>query len=265
VITFKNIGYFGRLGNQMFQYASLVGMAKSRGIEYGIPYSNSATEILVNANTGPEKLELPRAFCGLDAKNVKRDGSQSLYYDRACEYNADLVRDLPDNIDILGYFQSEKYFKHCEKEIREQYEFRKHIKDSSETKLNTLALHHKPVSVHIRRSDYLNYQGIHDFPGKEYYTEAMTKFKDCSFLFFSDDIEWCKQEFPEHYYSNGVDQIEDLCMMSMCHGHIIANSSFSWWGAWLSKHDDVIAPSKWFGPSGQDSWQDIYCDGWRVI
>ena len=83
MITFKNIGYFGRLGNQMFQYASLVGMAKSRGIEYGIPYSNSATEILVNANTGPEKLELPRAFCGLDAKNVERDGSQSLYYDRA--------------------------------------------------------------------------------------------------------------------------------------------------------------------------------------
>ena len=265
MITFNNLGYFGRLGNQMFQYASLVGIATKKGFDYGIPHKNATVEKTVNVRTGPEKLNLFEAFKNIKAKNVSDSDGQTVYYDRACKYEPGLVDIIEDGMDILGYFQSEKYFLHCEKEIREQFAFdeKEHIVSWHHVNKGT---YDYPVCVHVRRGDYVHYDGIHDFPGKDYYQEAMKEFPDGRFVFYSDDLDWCREEFPGHDYMDQKNPYKALQSMSCCRGHIIANSSFSWWAAWLrGKNGKTVAPSKWFGPKGQQDWQDIYCDGWKVI
>ena len=123
MITYSNIGYFGRLGNQMFQYASLVGIATHRNFDYGIPYKNADTEKTMNVRTGPEKLELTSVFKNLKAKDVTVKKPQTVYYDVACKHEPMYVELIKDGMDILGYFQSEKYFSHCKQNIREQFAF----------------------------------------------------------------------------------------------------------------------------------------------
>tara|TARA_Y100001937_G_scaffold77888_1_gene105613 strand:+ start:409 stop:1206 length:798 start_codon:yes stop_codon:yes gene_type:complete len=265
MITFNNIGYFGRLGNQMFQYAALVGIATKKGFEYGIPHKNALVKKVVNRVTGEEKLDLLDFFKNIKAKNVTEPNEKTIYYDRACKYEPGFFDVVEDGMDILGYFQSEKYFLHCEKEIREQFAF--------DEKEHMFAWHHvnkgtydNPICVHVRRGDYAHYNGIHDFPGKDYYHEAMKEFPDGRFVFYSDDLDWCREEFPGHDYVDKKNPYQALKSMSCCRGHIIANSSFSWWAAWLrGKNGKTVAPSKWFGPKGQQDWQDIYCEGWKVI
>jgi len=105
----------------------------------------------------------------------------------------------------------------------------------------------------------------------DYYRNAISYMKNKGvniFYIFSDDIEWCKGHFSyidEIIYVEGNINIKDLALMSICKNNIIANSSFSWWGAWLNKNDDkiVIAPSTWFGPSKKGFiTEDLYCEDW---
>jgi hypothetical protein len=100
----------------------------------------------------------------------------------------------------------------------------------------------------------------------------MSMFPDKEFLIFSDDIKWCENAdiffggSSKGFHFSKNDQMVDMCLMSRCTGgHIIANSTFSWWGAWLAKSEKVVAPKNWFGEKGHKDWQDIYCDGWIVI
>ena len=93
----------------------------------------------------------------------------------------------------------------------------------------------------------------------------LSTFKSVKFLVFSDDLEWCKNNLPSGVlYSTASDQFEDMCAMTLCDSHIVANSSFSWWGAWLSNSRCVIAPRAWFGPKGPTDWSTIYGHGWLV-
>ena len=99
----------------------------------------------------------------------------------------------------------------------------------------------------------------------------MNKFsKDRQVIIFSDDTQWCKNQnlFKDNRFlvSEGGDPYLDLCLMSMCSDFIIANSSYSWWGAWLANRGKVIAPSKWFGPANSHlNTEDLYLDSWEVI
>ena len=105
----------------------------------------------------------------------------------------------------------------------------------------------------------------------DYYKEALSYFGNAPVLIFSDDPTWCKEhelfEDDRFMVSEGNDQYIDMCLMTMCDGHIIANSSFSWWGAWLSKSRKIIAPSGWFEGSNNShlDTKDIYCSGWTVL
>ena len=114
----------------------------------------------------------------------------------------------------------------------------------------------------------------------EYYAKALDKFKsDRNVIIFSDDTEWCKQQElfsgdrflvsePTDKYSDGsYEPFVDLCIMSLCSGAIIANSSLSWWGAWLqNKRGKVVAPKQWFGTDYKDkNTKDLYCPEWIVI
>ena len=104
------------------------------------------------------------------------------------------------------------------------------------------------VAIHVRRGDYVNNPFYVDLTQTDYYEKAMAEFPDSKFLVFSDDIEWCKEYFiGEEYTFDHSDELNALNSMASCTGHIIANSSFSWWGAYLSPHGGkVVAPKNYY-------------------
>lgn len=155
-----------------------------------------------------------------------------------------------------GYWQNVYYIEAIEKVLRDKLKFReplqgKNLECYERFKgLNT-------VSVHVRRKDYLQNANLGGICTKSYYDEAISymkeKLENLVFIFFSDDIEWCKREFGEstvNYYvdwNTGEDSFKDMQLMSYCNNNIIANSTFSWWGAWLNSNNDkiVIMPKQW--------------------
>lgn len=176
-----------------------------------------------------------------------------------------------------GYWQTEKYFNSIDKEIREAFTFDfEKISVKSLEVLNSIRISSNPISIHIRRGDYLSedskplYGGICTL---KYYEEAINlilqKFDNCDFFIFSDDIQWAKDNLsiPDAVFVNhnvGKDSWQDMFLMSQCKHNIIANSSFSWWGAWLNDNPEkiVIAPRK-FMNVGNSS--DIIPSTWIKI
>jgi hypothetical protein len=105
------------------------------------------------------------------------------------------------------------------------------------------------VAIHVRRGDYVNNPFYVDLTQTDYYEKAMKEFPNKKFLVFSDDIEWCKYYFEgeEYEFCEVENDVEAMNIMAQCRGHIIANSSFSWWGAFISPYTEkVVAPKKWY-------------------
>ena len=264
MISFNQLGNLGRLGNQMFQYASLRGIAANRGFDFCIPPEHVFGE--TDSNVKNCSTNIHTAF---DLSKCNKIGNPILYTrveESGYHFDEYLFNNCEDNVDLYGYFQSEKYFKHIEDEIRKDFTFHQDVIESCEEILDKQEF----ISLHIRRGDYLHLQSFHPVPPIEYYTEALKKLPDLPVFIFSDDPEWCStiSEFDADRFliseSNTADF--DMCLMSMCNYHIIANSSFSWWGAWLAQSEKVIAPKEWFGLSlSQHNTSDLYCDGWEVI
>jgi hypothetical protein len=172
------------------------------------------------------------------------------------------------NLKLKGYYQNENYIKHIRQEILDLFEIDDRTKNFLNEKYSKL-LKTQNCSLHIRRGDYLKSNGFHPTQSIEYYENAISIIgNDVNYLIFSDDIEWCKSNLDfitnKTYITNNLDY-QDLYLMSMCENNIIANSSFSWWGAWLNKNNNkVIYPSNWFGVSFLDT-SEIGCDGWLKI
>jgi hypothetical protein len=165
-----------------------------------------------------------------------------------------------------GYWQSEKYFKPIENIIREQ------LRPNADTinKLKEKYPTEKSISMHIRRTDYVSSNGFHPVQTIEYYQSGLEIIGEYdNLLIFSDDINWCKEnlKFENMTFVEGNDDVEDIWLMSMCDHNIIANSSFSWWGAWLNENRDkkIIAPKKWFGDKSNTNYSDIIPDDWIKI
>lgn len=141
------------------------------------------------------------------------------------------------DLGIDFYFQDEYYFKEHENAIRTLF-------SSGIPELNDY------IAIHVRRGDYVGNAFYVDLTDTDYYQRAMQQFRHGKFLVFSDDIEWCRdQEIFKDCEFFFEDEIADMNMMAACKGQIIANSSFSWWGAWLSPRypeNKVIAPKQWF-------------------
>ena len=263
MIGFNMLGQLGRLGNQMFQVASLRGIASKNNFNYAIPPSKNKNEWTDHQMFMPFTLE------GVNPLNIQFiDFDRPQVEEASFSFDEKLFNDCPDWVSLVGFFQSEKYFKHIEDTVHSMFAFRPEILEPCQSMINGVE---KPVSLHIRRGDYLtNYKNHHNL-GLDYYAKALEHFKDNQIVIFSDDPAWCKQQelFKDDdrfLVSEENNQYMDMCLMSLCVGHIIANSSFSWWGAWLSKSKDVIAPSKWFGPDKQHlETKDLYCEDWTII
>jgi len=274
MITFNSLGRFGKLGNQMFQYGALFGLAKKRGYEFGIPLKNSEWGISAWYDC---KLFLPDLFniTAKDSSDVQH--TQQLRYEKP--YFTEAIFGLPDNIDLLGYFQSEKYFKENKQDLLKEFSFKnQELVDNTKKEFNGRNF----IGLHVRRGDYLKLPQIHVACDYEYYKKSIdiikNKNRDVCLYVFSDDINWCKQnlnfsmpmffddapESEEKYYTN---QEKTLIKMSLCNHFICANSSFSWWGSYLINNQDKIVcmPQNWFGPAVKENWNDVYYEGVVVV
>lgn len=263
MLAFNHLGQLGRLGNQMFQYASLSGIAARRGYDFGIPPSKFEDEW--RSHQLFEVFELTN----LPKQNIKYldVGNAPVVQERFFHFDEALLNQCPNDVSLWGFFQSEKYFKHIENNIREDFTFREHILEPCKEIVENFD---NPVSLHVRRTDYLTNSANHNNLDIDYYEKALKHFENRQIIVFSDDPDWCKKQklFSDDRFliSESGDNTIDLCLMTFCSGHIIANSSFSWWGAWLANSEKVIAPSKWFGPNNADKeTKDLYCDNWTVI
>ena len=278
MLTFNGIGSLGRLGNQMFEYAAIRGIAAKHGYEWCIPPSN---------RKGIENYSLHECFKLSPERKEGVIENQHLTepYFHFCE---ELFDRCPDNVNLHGFFQSWRYFDHIADTIREDYTFHdEHLKPCQEM----IESVKEPIMLHVRRGDpnltdvrgfkwsYTQCGSMHPVQPVEYYEKALAEFpEDQPVIVFSDSIDWVKeQEFfaddrflvsePTDKYPDGsYEPFVDLCIMSLCSGAIIANSSMSWWGAWLQNgRGKVVAPKQWFGPDYKDKdLKDLYCDGWIV-
>lgn len=268
MLAFNHLGQLGRLGNQMFQYASLRGIARNRGYDFCIPKHD---QVIRDPYGFDMKIELFDAFNMINvlSRNIKLldRGYAPVAEERYFHFDEILFNMCPDEISLAGFFQSEKYFKHIETEIRDDFSFQDHILGPCKDMMQSVG---DAISLHIRRTDYLQNPN-HTVLDLEYYEKALTKFNsDIPVIVFSDDVEWCREQklFDSDRFmiSESKDQYVDLCLMSLCKYHIIANSSFSWWGAWLSNSDEVIAPIKWFGDGNSDkNTKDLIPERWTRI
>lgn len=263
------INYLGkmkeRLANQMFQYAAVKGIAKNRGFQYCIPPSNyGGIQDQWNEHQLIHTFDL-KNLSPLQVQFMDEQRCQ-LVRPKSFSFDADLFNGCPDNVSLLGYFQSEKYFKNVRDELLEDFTFKNGLKEDCQEFIKE---YDRPVALHIRRSDYAQYSH-HPIQSLTYYAEALEYFDDDRTVFiFSDDPEWCKDQKlfeDDRFMVSANDHLTDLCMMSLCSDFIIANSSFSWWGAWLSGSDDVIAPKKWFGPQNENkSTRDLIPERWTLL
>ncbi len=179
------------------------------------------------------------------------------------------------NTYIEGFFQTEKYFKKYEKEIREAFSFKVKPDKFNQYLIEQMG-ESNSVSVHIRRGDYVQkkrFQQVYATCSLDYYKRGVeyiaSKFENPKLFVLSDDIQWAKANWDLPYETIFVDNnsgdksYEDLRLMSNCKHNIIANSSFSWWGAWLNNNPEkiVIAPKKWFN-DGRINQDDVIPETW---
>jgi hypothetical protein len=197
-------------------------------------------------------------------------------HERGLTFDARILR-APPRTYLFGWWASEKYFKDIATTIRSEFSVRSPLSGANAA-MAAVILDGNAVSVHVRRGDYVTNPRTHSAHGlcaPEYYRRAIgalaTKISDLRAFVFSDDIEWAKQNLqlkaPVTYVDhNGPDQAhEDLRLMSLCRHHVIANSTFSWWGAWLSAHPGkaVIAPAKWSNDPAVDT-RDLLPPQWQL-
>ena len=268
MIGFNYLGKMGQLGNQMFQYAALKGIAAKHNYKTIIP---SHPDVIVDALGNKLRIELFDAFDlpmgPMDVGYIPHDRNvQEPHY----HFSQELLDNCPDNVSLVGYFQSEKYFKHIEDDIRKLFAPKKEAKEAYE---EVKELFDDPVALHIRRGDFLRNSVHHHNLSMQYYETALRAFgQERQIIIFSDDTDWCKQqplfEGDRFLVCEAGGPYTDLYLMSKCSDFIIANSTFSWWGAWLSDNEDklVIYPDIWFGPNNIDkSTADLFPPEWRMI
>lgn len=296
----------GGLGNQMFQFAFYKALQHSNNNEVFIDLSAyQGKQFQDGINLLHNGFELSELFSityqEAPLKDVKKLSTQPTnllnrvlrkyftkkthFIDKNFGFNEELIsKSLPSNIYLEGYWQTEKYFSHIKDEILRDFSFKTPLSKKNLDILEDAGT--ETASIHIRRGDYLKTQTL-NVCSKDYYLNAIkllfSKANPKSILIFSDDIPWCKSDLKlEEYldsileikdvrvyyidWNTGKDSYQDMQLMSKCKYHIIANSSFSWWGAYLDPNPEkiVIAPSVWnlreLNPSIDRYYKNSYTD-----
>jgi len=265
-IAFNYLGKLGQLGNQMFQYAATLGVAKYLGVAFTIPDHN---EVLVDALGNKLRIELFDCF-DIKPENTGILKTDYVVAEKGFEFDPSVLSSSREvDYTLHGFFQTEKYFKHCEDEVRNQFTFKEQIVNECNDIIEECF--DNPIALHIRRGDFLINSGNHYNQSLDYYEKALSKFDSKrQVIIFSDDPQWCVEqklfESDRFIVSSGNDPYVDLYLMTQCNDFIIANSTFSWWGAWLANKGKVIAPKKWFGPNNSHlNTKDLYPEHWEIL
>lgn len=285
----------GGLGNQMFQYALGRNLASIRQTElklditgfenyklhkYGLSHFNIqenyavATDIsrLTKYTARKGKIwHLRNYFFADESIYIKEKRNMEFQFDPK-------IMNIGNEAYLDGYWQNEKYFKDIEDVIRKEFTVRENMEDEDKAVAQSITVTNS-VSVHIRRGDYVTSaktNAIHGICDFNYYLRAAglitAKIPNPHFFVFSDDHEWVKKNIsfthPTTYVAhNGADKnYQDLRLMSMCRHNIIANSSFSWWGAWLNANPEkiVVALERWMNDPTRDT-SDLILKTWIRI
>lgn len=270
--------FIGRLGNSMFQVAACMSYAKKYGYEWAVPFD--ARESAIH-----------RVYPNLPKTKQGFNGQPKNGYD-AAQYEFYEWPRWGDNITLQGFFQSEKFFENVKDQVKQMFQL-PHIADYEDF-----------VSIHVRRGDFVKYAKSFPPIGEQYLYDAMGYFSVKSnirkFLFFSDDIQWCKDfaakgfqfevnEGGRHYkvmtedltieFFEDSNEHTSLSVMASCKHHIIANSTFSWWAAYLGHNPDrvIVCPNSrdWYGPEnsvvtyaksrGLEPCRNLIPEGWVQI
>ena len=268
-VTFSRLNHYGRLGNQLFQIAATIGTARENHVPFRFPPWGYSSCMAVS---------LPQAMDPIPVECVYKEP----------EFSYAPIR-IQAATDLRGYFQSEKYFANCREEILRYFTPGHRLADEID-RLREAYFHgiprEKTCSLSVRRGDYVNNRFHFDLSKTEYYLDALRLFgEEYFFLVFSDDIDWCKEFFSRPAFRGftfifvaPTRDIADLFLLSRCGNHILANSTFCWWGAWLNPSPDkrVVAPQAWFDgeftnrdrPFRQGGFHntcDLIPESWRTI
>lgn len=284
----------GGLGNQLFQYALARSLAVKKNLKIKLDptffrsnslrhmaLNNFRIEIEVASETELKEFGYKEGLPGLIQKSMdklKPWYARKVVREQSFPFCPDIWKVCDESI-IEGYWQSEKYFMNIEKEIRGEIALVGEMSRESKDLLEIIK-GEESVCLHVRRGDYVHNPVTNAFHGlcpESYYQEAVTLIQRNNpgisrYFVFSDDPVWVENNFSigvpfqtvKHYTAG--QECEDLILMSSCSHHVIANSSFSWWGAWLCEKPDkfVIAPEKWFKGANLDT-RDLVPPSWRRL
>ena len=271
----------GGLGNQLFQYAAARTLAYHhntsvafdlRALQGTPPASNITPRsyelsafgiepvrppLLDSLGYGRTVASLPKPLRSL----IRRWFRTTEYREKSFDFDPDFIKTTSSNTYLTGYFQSERYFESVRNSLRLDLKF----VSNAESLPIPGSQRASPVSLHIRRGDYVT-NPLHSLCSLEYY-EAATAYLaqqlgNIHLMIFSDDQSWAREHIQLPYLAtfvdgnSGTNSFKDMQLMSLCHHHIIANSSFSWWGAWLNPNPNklVVAPKRWLANETGTSW-----------
>lgn len=286
----------GGLGNQMFQYAFANVLAKKNETKVvlddsiysfkekkeGYTPRNFQLSIFNNEYVFAQKKDIS-LFTNLSLvhriKKRLKLNYRKKFNEPTFEYSSE-ANSLQSPVFAVGYFQSFKYFTGFENYIRDLFVFPTNKLSKETIDLIQILKNENTIAVHVRRGDYVTDEVTNQFHGccsLEYYTEAISlivsQIENPIIVFFSDDSEWVKENFKNPTFdkmfidhNKGIDSWIDMFLMSICGHNIIANSSFSWWAAWLNSNPQkkVIAPKKWF-QSKEIDMNSIIPKEWLMI
>ena len=283
----------GGLGNQMFQYAmykslekkgKLVKLDSKSFYETKKEHNGYELERIFDIKPNkPTKEDLEK----FDENNIstlfkikrKLFGDKKFVYDtKEYVFNKDVYK--LKNSYLNGYWQSIKYFEGIENDIKKDFQFKNQLDNKNLEILNEIE-NSNSISIHIRRGDYMSHENYNMYgciATPTYYKKAIKvieeKVENPTFFVFSNDMDWVKKNIQINsrvFYidiNSGNGSYKDMQLMSNCKHNIIANSSFSWWGAWLNENKNkiVIAPKKWINREDVDSDKiELFCEGWTLL
>lgn len=234
MISFNNLGKQGRVGNQMYQISATISLAKEHNDKFIFPDWQYK-----------EYFNLDNCFGQFKAE--KEYNEPHFHYKQIPYHNS---------LDLVGFFQSPKYFEKHEDYIKYVFSFSFPVRPNEVT------------SIHVRRTDYTKLGNDYyiDLYKDKYYDRAMETINARNYWIFSDELDYCKEIFTGNMFTfvEETDPVMALALMSSCENNIIANSSFSWWAAYLNKNADkkVIAPNKWFGKKLNHDTKDLLPESW---
>ena len=276
----------GGLGNQMFQFAIGFAIAKKNDVRLSLDlnyinrrqlFNGFELEKVFNIYSKVSFLNKALSFQSINFKEILNKIDVTFYNFKEPHFHyTSKILNIPKHSFLDGYWQSELYFKHYSKEIKKIFNFSDKLDEQNELISNDINQSNS-ISIHIRRGDFLLKRNDNHYINlKEYYLKAINEsskfFKNPKYFIFTDDPSWVTDNFVlDHSYfivavNQGAKSFYDMHLMSLCKSNIIANSSFSWWGAWLNNNKDKIiyAPKDWFKDKSI-STDDLIPNSWNII